>query len=212
MKIAPEGIRLLLPPLIVLLLIGVAGWFLGLEAMQWIAGGCCVFVLILFLFFRDPDRKIPEGKQWVLSPCDGKVIIAREAAGDTEHGRIAVFMSVWNIHVNRNPVTGIVREIRESRGSYHHAASDEAIRKNTSVTTRAETYFGDVTWIQVAGALARKISCRLQKDQPVIAGQRFGLIYFGSRLEVLLPPGVRIQVKPGDKVRAGETILGEVMS
>ncbi len=212
LKIAPEGIRLLLPPLIVLFLIGVAGWFLALDAVQWIAGGCGVFVLILFLFFRDPDRKIPEGKQWVLSPCDGKVILAREAASDTEHGRIAVFMSVWNVHVNRNPVTGTIREIRESRGGYHHAASDAAARNNTSVTARAETYFGDVTWIQVAGALARKISCRLQKDQPVIAGQRFGLIYFGSRLEVLLPPGVRIHVKPGDKVRAGETILGEVMS
>ncbi len=212
MKIAPEGIRLLLPPLIILLLMSIAAWLFKLEAMQWITSGCSLFVLILFLFFRDPDRKIPEGKQWVLSPCDGKVILAREADGDTEHGRIAVFMSVWNVHVNRNPVSGIVREIRESQGGYHHAASDEAIRENTSVTTRAETEFGDVTWIQVAGALARKISCRLQKDESVIAGQRFGLIYFGSRLEVLLPPGVRIHVKPGDKVRAGETILGEVMS
>ena len=212
MKIAPEGIRLLLPPLIVLLLIGMAAWIFKLEVVQWIAGGCSVFVLILFLFFRDPDRKIPEGKQWILSPCDGRVILAREASGDTEQGRIAVFMSVWNVHVNRNPVTGIIREIREYQGGYHHAASDEALRENTSVATRAETDFGDVTWIQIAGMLARKISCRLQKDQLVVAGQRFGLIYFGSRLEVLLPPGVRIHVKPGEKIRAGETILGEVMS
>ena len=212
MKIAPEGIRLLLPPLIVLLLAGAAAWVLKLETVQWIAGGGSLFVLILFLFFRDPDRNIPDAKRKILSPCDGKVILVREAAEAAEHGRIAIFMSVWNVHVNRNPVTGIIRDIRKSRGTYHHAAADEAIQENTSVTTRAETEFGDVTWIQVAGALARKISCRLHREQPVIAGQRFGLIYFGSRLEILVPSGVRIDVKPGDKVRAGETILGEVMS
>jgi phosphatidylserine decarboxylase len=212
LKIASEGIRLLLPPLIILLGIVIAAWIFELALVLWIAGGCCIFILILFLFFRDPDRKIPSGKQWILSPCDGTVIVAREANNETDSGRIAVFMSIWNVHVNRNPVAGIVREIRASRGSYHHAASDEAILKNTSVTIRAETDFGDVTWIQVAGALARKISCRLQENQHVFTGERFGLIYFGSRLEVLFPSNIHIRVKTGDKVRAGETILGEVLS
>lgn len=210
MKIAPEGRRLLIPPLIFLLLAFLLAWFFGMPAVQVGAVCAAFFLLLLFLFFRDPERKIPEGEGWVLAPCDGKVLLADQGNDNESEGRVAIFMSVLDVHVNRNPVTGIVQTIHRHRGGFHHAASREAARKNTSITVRASTDFGEVTWIQVAGSLARKISCRLKEGQSVVAGQRFGLIYLGSRMEVRLPHCVRIRVKPGQRVKAGLTILGEI--
>lgn len=212
MRIAPEGIRLLLPPLSFLLLVLLGSLILGIPILPTVTVGIAVFVLILFLFFRDPKRRTPKAEGLVLSPCDGRVILTTEMKGDQDTGRIAIFMSVLNVHVNRSPVTGVIQEVRRRRGRFYHAASSDAACKNTSVTTKATAEFGEVMWIQVAGALARKISCRLQEGQQIEAGQRFGLIYFGSRLEVIMPPNIRIRVKPGERVRAGETILGEVRS
>ena len=210
MRIASEGWRLLMPPLVFLLLAFLLGWFFGVSAVQVGAACAAFFLLLLLLFFRDPERKVPEGKGLVLAPCDGKVLLAEEGNSSGSEGRVAIFMSVLDVHVNRNPVTGVIRTIQRHRGGFHHAASREAIRENTSITVRASTDFGEVTWMQVAGSLARRISCRLKEGQAVIAGQRFGLIYLGSRMEVRLPHCVRIRVKPGQRVKAGLTILGEV--
>jgi phosphatidylserine decarboxylase len=210
MRIAPEGRRLLVPPLIFLLVAFLIGRLFGIVAVQVGAAWAALFLLLLFLFFRDPERTIPEGNGLVLAPCDGKVLLAEEATAKSDQGRVAIFMSIFDVHVNRLPVTGVVQELRRRRGSFHHAASDRAARENASVTARASTDFGEVTWVQVAGALARKISCRLKEGQAVVAGERFGLIYLGSRMEVRLPASVRIRVKPGQRVKAGSTILGEV--
>jgi phosphatidylserine decarboxylase len=209
-RIAPEGRRLLVPPLIFLLLAFLIGQFLGIVAVQVGAAWAALFLLLLFLFFRDPERTVPEGDSLVLAPCDGKVLLAEEATAESDRGRVAIFMSILDVHVNRAPVTGVVQQLERRRGSFHNAWSDRAARENTSVTARALTDFGDVTWVQVAGSLARRISCRLKEGQAVAAGERFGLIYLGSRMEVRLPASVRIRVKPGQRVKAGLTILGEV--
>ncbi|MFH1010130.1 MAG: phosphatidylserine decarboxylase [bacterium] len=209
MGIAREGFRLLLPLLgLVLLFVG-GGWLLRFPALQ--IGGGILFLLGLFLlfFFRDPARRSPKGTGLVLAPCDGKVILAEEAADGRPHGRVAIFMSLFDVHVNRCPITGVVRTIERRKGRFHHAAAAEATRENASVRVDASADFGGVTWIQVAGMLARRISCRLSEGQQLLAGERFGLIYFGSRMEVLLPSQVRLQVKAGQRVKAGSTILAE---
>jgi phosphatidylserine decarboxylase len=185
--------------------------FLGRSGLQVVGGIVLLVVLLVMFFFRDPEREIPKGENLVLAPCDGKVIIAQESHEQGERGRVAVFMSILDVHVNRSPITGIVRKIERSRGKYHHAGSANATQENTSVKIEASTDFGAVTWIQVAGSLARRISCRLKDGQRVSAGDRFGLIYLGSRMEVLLPSQVRIKVKLGQHVKAGSTVLGEVL-
>lgn len=210
MRIALEGRRLLVPALILVLLAFLVGRFLGVPAVGQGAAGVALFLLLLFPFFRDPERKVPGGEGLVLAPCDGRVLLADEASGDAGEGRVAIFMSILDVHVNRSPVSGVVQDVSRRRGGFHHAASDKAACENPAVTVKALTDFGEVTWIQVAGSLARKISCRLKEGQTVAAGQRFGLIYLGSRMEVLLPRCVRIRVKPGQRVKAGSTIVGEV--
>jgi phosphatidylserine decarboxylase len=210
MRIASEGGRLLLPLSGILLIVVLADWFVKLPALHVLAAGVFILILLVLFFFRDPERRIPIGKDLVLAPCDGRVILSSDASGGAQQGRVAIFMSVLNVHVNRNPVTGVVQEIQRRRGSFRHAAAPQAARVNTSVTVRASTDFGEVTWIQIAGSLARKISCRLKEGQSVEAGERFGLVYLGSRMEVLTPASVRIRVTPGQRVRAGLTIIGEV--
>jgi phosphatidylserine decarboxylase len=211
MRIAREGMRLLLPLLGVFAIILLTSWAVNLAILYVLAVVVFLVMLSLFFFFRDPDRIIPVGDHLVLAPCDGTVIFVSEAGGDEEQGRVAIFMSVLNVHVNRNPVSGIVQEIRKHRGSFRHAATPDAVRENTSVSVRVSTNFGEVTWIQVAGSLARKISCRLKEGESVAAGERFGLIYLGSRMEVIMPAAVRIQAKLGQRVKAGTTILGKVV-
>ncbi len=210
MRIASEGGRLLLPLLGVFLLVVVVDLLVRLPALHGLAAGILLLILLLFFFFRDPERKTPAGRNLVLAPCDGRVILVNDASSGAEQGRVAIFMSVLDVHVNRNPVSGVVQEIQRHRGSFRHAATPQAVHMNTSVTVRASTDFGEVTWIQVAGALARKISCRLKEGQFVEAGERFGLVYLGSRMEVLTPAAVRIRVALGQRVRAGLTIIGEV--
>jgi phosphatidylserine decarboxylase len=210
MRIAPEGLQLLWLPFAGCVICLGAGVLLGLPVLRVVGGVVLLVFLLALFFFRDPEREIPKGENLILAPCDGKVIVAQESHEQGERGRVAVFMSILDVHVNRNPITGIVRKIERSRGKYHHAGNASATQENTSVSIEATTNFGAVTWIQVAGSLARRISCRLKEGQQVLAGDRFGLIYLGSRMEVLLPSEVRIKVKLGQHVKAGTTVLGEV--
>ena len=156
--------------------------------------------LVLLVFFRDPERRPGRG---IVSPADGRVLEADEA------GRLVVFMGLSNVHVNRAPLDGRIAAMMHTRGGHAPAYRPEA-RQNERVETVLETAIGPVKLVQVAGTIARRIVTYRSEGDRVKKGQRIGMIRFGSRVEVTLPAGVRFLVRPGDRVRAGETTVAEV--
>ncbi|ADW18673.1 phosphatidylserine decarboxylase related protein [Desulfobulbus propionicus DSM 2032] len=164
-------------------------------------------------FFRDPVRVLPEEAHAVICPADGKVIVVDEIDDDRFlHARvrkISIFMNVFNPHVNRFPLAGTVERVLLSPGRFYAADNDKATLHNeycalTLTTPDQQRY----TVVQIAGLIARRIVCRAEKGDQVSAGERFGMIRFGSRVDLYLPLSTRITVALGEKVRAGETVLG----
>ncbi|HSD61928.1 MAG TPA: phosphatidylserine decarboxylase [Burkholderiales bacterium] len=183
-----------------------AGW--GWSAPFWLA---LVFVL---QFFRDPARDIPDASGVVLSAADGKVVVV-QAAEDPYLGRqalkISVFMNVFNVHANRSPVQGEVREAWRHAGKFLNAVLPKASLENERSAMWLRTPGGaDVTAVQIAGLLARRILCYARPGDRLERGQRYGFIRFGSRVDLYLPPASRARVAVGDKVYAGETVLAEL--
>ncbi|HTP66514.1 MAG TPA: phosphatidylserine decarboxylase family protein [Geobacteraceae bacterium] len=171
----------------------------------------CVTLFIAY-FFRNPDRNIPADENAVVAPADGVVIYlgkAREEHTGAEMMKISIFMSVFNVHINRSPMTGRVVDTFYSRGKFLDVRDERATFENE----RAGLVIGGphgkrIVVVQVAGLIARRIVCYLRKGDSVTKGARYGLIRFGSRLDVYLPVEADVRVKSGDKTVAGETILG----
>ena len=166
-------------------------------------------------FFRDPDRVTPVDKGVVVSPADGKVIAAglvdNSPFSNGEFMKISIFMSVFNVHVNRVPYNGQVKEIDYYPGKFFSANLDKASEQNEHNAVSIEMETGQpLCVVQIAGLIARRIICYIKPGDQVIRGQRFGLICFGSRLDVYLPPDVKLRLAVGDKVKAGTSILGEL--
>ena len=195
-----------------LALAAVAG-ILWLTTRHW---GWAVLPLLLaafFLwFFRDPNRSIPTERGMVVSPADGKVTeVARINTPNGARLRISIFLSVFDVHVNRSPVEGILREVRYKKGAYMNAMNPEcAVRneQNLAVVDCIEGY--QVSFIQIAGLLARRIVFKPRAGDYLERGQRVGLIKFGSRTDVLLPGDAEPLVKPGDRVRGGASIVARI--
>lgn len=180
--------------------------------------GLVLLLLTLFVlwFFRNPQRKTPEKEKLVISPADGKVIRIEETASEEQPGKtclkISIFMNIFNVHVNRIPYSGRVRFIRYRSGKFLSANLDKASALNERNTVMVQTDDGrEIMTVQIAGLIARRIVCWLREGMQVRKGDRFGLIRFGSRLEVFLPLGSAILVEVGDRVRAGETPIGELI-
>jgi phosphatidylserine decarboxylase len=190
--------------------------------MAFLAGfkviGFVLMILTFFVvwFFRNPSRNTPGKDGLVISPADGRVIRIEETTiSDELSGRIfqkiSIFMNVFNVHVNRIPCSGKVRFIHYREGKFLSANLDKASALNERNTILLETTDGrEIMLVQIAGLIARRIVCWLKEGMQVSTGERFGLIRFGSRVEVFLPLGSTILVKVGDKVRAGETPIGEL--
>jgi len=202
-KTAPGSTSLIVAPLVigallmsVLLLLGYAVWMQALMLVFGISG--TVFLLI---FFRDPDREIPE--KGIVSPADGVVSIVDEPDG---RKRVAVFMNVHNVHVNRAPFQGKVLSIRHIDGGYLPAYRKDSDR-NERVYTELETDIGRFTIVQIAGALVRRIVTYANEGDIVDKGQRIGMIRFGSRVDTIMPGSVKVIVREGDGVKAGETVI-----
>jgi phosphatidylserine decarboxylase len=169
-------------------------------------------------FFRDPERKTPEGEGLIICPADGKLLPIVEAVppvelglGDAPRPRLSIFMNVFNVHVNRNPVSGSVVTKSYRPGKFFNASFDKASIHNERMSIRlrptGDDGARDLAVIQIAGLVARRIVCDLTQGQRVTRGTRFGIIRFGSRVDVYLPPGTEILVTPGIKTVAGETVL-----
>ncbi len=164
-------------------------------------------------FFRDPDRVTPVKAGAVVSPADGRVVVAGKVAGgpgfSEECTKVSIFMSVFNVHVNRIPEAGRIERIRYQPGTFVPADRSEASLRNEHNAVTLETDDGrKICFVQVAGLIARRIICSIQPGERVLRGQRFGMICFGSRLDVYLPPDISLAVSVGDRVKAGATILG----
>jgi len=164
-------------------------------------------------FFRNPDRTPPSGAGIVVSPADGSIVYAGEsppgryalAAGK----RVSICMSPFDGHVNRAPVTGRVASVRYHKGAFHVACVDKASLMNEQIGVAIDIPGGrTVTYVQIAGMVARRIVCDLKEGDAVRQGQRVGMIRFGSRLDVYLPAEARLSVALGDRVRAGESVIG----
>jgi phosphatidylserine decarboxylase len=181
----------------------------GGGLLSWLAGpwyGVPLYLVAAFclFFFRDPDREIPAGAVAV-SPADGKVVAVR--AESAELTRISVFLNIFDVHVNRAPVEGRIKEVFYKKGRFAVASREIASAHNEQNLVVIETAAGDVAFRQIAGLIARRIVCYKKPGDLVATGERVGLIKFGSRVDVLLGPEWDIQVRPGVRVRAGSSIL-----
>ena len=193
---------------IVLVSILVSIWSGAASIPFWLLA---VFVL---QFFRDPARIAPEGELNVLSPADGRIVAVeevRDTYADRDALKISVFMNVFNVHSNRSPVNGSVKSVNYFSGRFFNAALDKASLENERNAIVLTTPQGHtVTAVQVAGLVAKRILCYAKAGDTLYAGQRYGFIRFGSRVDVYLPPGARPRVAIGDKVQATSTVLAEL--
>lgn len=172
-----------------------------------------VFLGFVVNFFRDPERVTPAGENLLVSPADGKIIlIKRVHEGEflqSEAVQVSIFMSPLNVHVNRNPISGTVQHLRYVKGEYFAAFEDKASEKNEQMIIGIEGLKGKVLFKQIAGFVARRIVCTLNKGDRVNAGDRFGMIKFGSRVDMFMPTSAKVNVHVGDVAVAGETVLAE---
>jgi phosphatidylserine decarboxylase len=170
--------------------------------------------LFILQFFRDPAREVPDDPQAVLSPADGRVVAVekvRDPYLDRDALKISVFMNVFNVHSNRAPVDGTVKQRWYHAGSFLNAALDKASLENERNALWLQTRAGqDVTCVQIAGLIARRILCYVDQGAALARGQRYGFIRFGSRVDVYLPPDTEPKAALGDKVYATETILARL--
>jgi phosphatidylserine decarboxylase len=181
----------------------------------WIGFSVLLLLTVWTLyFFRDPDRMIPEKENCILSPADGRILHVETAENLSFYTgpaqRVSIFLSLWDVHVNRIPVGGTVSHLQYLPGCFYPAFTESASNKNEQNIIGIESKFGPLFLKQIAGILARRIVCRLEKGNRVEKGDRFGIIKWGSRVELYLPMAVKIHVSKGDRVRGGESIIGEV--
>ncbi len=159
-------------------------------------------------FFRDPERQIPADAGAVVSPGDGKVTdVSTVTSGECRAHRISIFLSVFDVHVNRSPIGGVIRDVRYQRGKFLNAMGANSAEENEQNIVTVEGEGRTVVFKQIAGLLARRIVFDRKVGDTVARGERIGLIKFGSRVDVLLDRDAAIQVKPGDRVKGGASIL-----
>lgn len=196
-----EGYRFALPPALLGLLVLAAGWTaLGIVLLA-VAG----FVLF---FFRDPARQIPDDPTAIVAPADGRVMeIVEEAEQGRPGQRMSIFLSIFDVHVNRVPYTGQIVRIQYRPGKFLNAMRAQASTANEQNVVALETPRGPVVVKQIAGFLARRILCWRQEGERVRTGDKLGMIRFGSRVDLWLPAGANFTVRPGEHVRGGATIV-----
>lgn len=196
-------------------LILLATFFIRIDLLRYILiFFSSAFILFTLYFFRDPDRITPAGNNLIISPADGKIIFIKDVHEDKfikgDAVLISIFMSPLNVHVNRFPVDGTVQYFEHIPGKYLVAFEDKASDVNERTLIGIESKNGKILFKQIAGAVARRIVADLKIGMPAKAGERFGMIKFGSRVDVLLPKEkVIVKVNLDQKVSAGETILAE---
>jgi phosphatidylserine decarboxylase len=211
--IEAAGLKFIIPALVVT--IGFALLAAGKDSIWLLIVALIFAVIALFLifFYRNPNREIPGGDDLILSVADGTILSVQ----DFENGyigkgkKVSIFLSVFNVHINRIPISGRIDYVKYNPGKFLKAFVDKASDENEQTEIGLIYSSGKLIFKQIAGILARRIVCRLDKNQNVKSGDVFGLIHFGSRAELFLPSNVEVIVKAGDKVKGGETAIAHIL-
>ena len=208
---APEGRKILSILLIVTSGLLFINLFVDIAILSIIAGIFSLLLVFSLNFFRDPDRKIPEGNNVIISPADGKVTTVT-TINDPDVGEnsklISIFLNIFNVHANRIPISGKVISVSSKDGQFVSAFRHDAVDVNEQTITVLDTSIGVVKVKQIAGLIARRILCYAKSGENMNKGDRLGFIMFGSRTDVILPSSVNINIKVGQRVIGTETIIG----
>ncbi|MFZ3217863.1 MAG: phosphatidylserine decarboxylase family protein [Candidatus Acidiferrales bacterium] len=198
-----DAYRFAVPPLVVGALCLLPGWrTLGIILI--------LLGLFVFYFFRDPQRTIPADSGIIVSPADGRIVEIVDEMLDSEMGhRVSIFLSIWNVHVQRAPAAGRIADVVYRPGLFYAAFRSEASRENEQNIIYLHTPRGSVIFKQIAGAIARRVICWKEEGQEVAMGERVGLIRFGSRVDVWLPLDTQVIVQRGQNVKGGESVLAK---
>lgn len=203
--IAAEGWPFIIPLSIVTGLLFAFGW-------KNTALVSLVLTLFVVFFFRDPERAIPEGKGLVVSPADGKVIVIKDIYEPDylkqDVRQISIFLSVFDVHVNRAPVGGAIEIVKYNPGKFHVASVDKASIDNEQTAMVIASGKDKILVKQIAGLIARRIVCYARPGDTITTGERYGLIRFGSRVDIFLPRTAEIKVKLGDRVKGAQDVIG----
>ncbi|MGH9510853.1 MAG: phosphatidylserine decarboxylase [Terriglobales bacterium] len=180
------------------------GWLAGFP---WALPPILLAAFLLW-FFRDPERFIPDIPGAVVSPADGKVTdVSPVTVGDIRRIRISIFLNIFDVHVNRSPIAGVIRDVRYQTGKFLNAMNETSAELNEQNEVTVESESGEVIFRQIAGLLARRIVFTRKAGDRVARGERVGMIKFGSRTDILLDTSASIQIKVGDRVKGGSTVL-----
>ncbi len=196
-----QGYYFGLPPLA----LGAAALFL-----RWAFAGVILFLLaaFVFYFFRDPERVIPADAGAVVSPADGRVVVATDEENAGRAGkRISIFLAIWNVHVNRSPAAGTITSLKYCPGKFSAAMRASASTDNEQNVITLATDAGEITFKQIAGLIARRVVCWKKPGDRVARGERIGLVRFGSRADLWLPRDSELLVKVGDHVKGGSSVV-----
>jgi len=213
--IAPEGRKILSILFIITSGLLFISLFINITILSLIAGVFSLLLVFSLNFFRDPDRKIPEGENIIISPADGKVT-AVTTINDTDVGEnsklVSIFLSVFDVHANRVPISGKVISVFHKDGQFVPAFRHDATDVNEQTTIVFDTALCIIKVKQIAGIIARRILCYAKKDEKMKKGDRLGFIMFGSRTDIIFPSSVNVIVKVGQRVIGAETIIGNLIN
>ena len=190
----------------------------ALTGVAWLFWPMMGLTLWSIYFFRDPPRGVPQQDDLLIAPADGLVQMVTDAAppaelglGDSPLTRVSIFLSVFDVHINRSPCAGTVEVVAYRPGKFLNAAAEKASEDNERMAIALRRTDGRlIGCVQIAGWVARRIVCRIKAGQTIAAGERFGHIRFGSRTDLYLPPGARLLVAPGQRMIGGETVIAEL--
>ena len=203
--VASEGWPFIIPLMLITVLLFAFGW----KNVGWVSLALTLFILF---FFRDPDRSVPQGKDVVVSPADGKVIVVKDIYEPDylkqDVKQISIFLSVFNVHVNRAPCGGTIETVRYNPGRFHVASVDKASLDNEQTAVVITNGKYKVLVRQIAGLIARRIVCYAKPGDTIKTGERYGLIRFGSRVDIFLPKEAELKVKVGDRIKGARDIIG----
>ena len=212
MKLSSESFRFLIPGILLFILIGLMTIAIDHVLLSYLLIAVTLYIFIILFFFRDPDRSVPDNPRALVSPADGRVIAVDENIPDYFRGskkRVSIFLSMLDVHINRVPVDGKINRVDHRSGRFRAAFTEKAALENEHTIIEIENSYGKIGFCQRAGMIARRIVCNLKDGQTVQRGERFGMIRFGSRVDLYLPENVSISVSKGARVTGGETVIGE---
>jgi phosphatidylserine decarboxylase len=189
------------------LALGAGGAILAWLAGPWLGTPLWILAAFCLYFFRDPEREIPSGPVAV-SPADGKVVAVKAESPALQ--RVSIFLNIFDVHVNRAPIGGVITKVQYQKGSFHVASREECSTVNEQNVVTVEGEGTTVVFKQIAGLIARRIVFTKRTGERVAAGERIGLIKFGSRADVLLGPEWQIVVRPGERVAAGSSVIARL--